>query len=625
MSFRARLTLFFVLIVIVPMVSVAFVLFRLISDNETGKADAGAGAAAQTAANLYDDDRREADVVVTAVGADDQLARALRDGDTALARVRVRALLRQRGVARLVLTGGSVTLDEGAPDAIAPTRRDLIGAASERFGQLELSIERAGDFARRIKRLVGGDVVVTQAGRTLGSTLAGVQPAALPAPRERRDIEIGGREYRASSFSEDGFGAAPVRVTLLTADASRRGAIARSRLLAGGILLGFLVLALTFAVAVSRSLQAQIGSFLAAARRIASGDFSTEVTTAGRDEFAELGAEFNKMSHQLEARLEELRQERARLETSLRRIGQTFASNLDRDRLLEIVVRTAIDGVGADGGRASARPEPDAELAEAARAGTLDGALDAMRRAEAAALVSREGSEAADGDMHALAQPLVGEAEEVVGVVSVLRRGEPFDDRDRELLGYLAGTASVSIQNVDLHEAVQRQAVTDELTGLFNHRRFQEAMVSEAERAKRFGQPMGLVMIDIDNFKQVNDRFGHQTGDRVLAEVARVLRESSREIDAPARYGGEELAVVLPQTDLEGAYQLAERIRKGIASLDLDLGDDRGALTVTASLGVASLPQSALEPRRLLAAADAALYEAKRTGKNKTVRADGRV
>jgi diguanylate cyclase (GGDEF)-like protein len=172
---------------------------------------------------------------------------------------------------------------------------------------------------------------------------------------------------------------------------------------------------------------------------------------------------------------------------------------------------------------------------------------------------------------------------------------------------------------------VQRQAVTDELTGLYNHRRFQEAMVDESERARRFEQPMGLVMLDIDNFKKINDTYGHQQGDRVLAEVARVLRESSREIDAPARYGGEELAVVLPQTDLEGAYLLAERIRQGIAALELPLDDGRASIVVTASLGVASLPESADAPRELLAAADEALYEAKRSGKNKTVRAVGRV
>ena len=121
----------------------------------------------------------------------------------------------------------------------------------------------------------------------------------------------------------------------------------------------------------------------------------------------------------------------------------------------------------------------------------------------------------------------------------------------------------MSIENVGLHETVERQAVTDELTGLFNRRRFQEAMATEVERARRFQQPLGLVLLDIDNFKRVNDTYGHQQGDLVLREVARVLRESSREIDEPARYGGEELAVVLPGTDLDGAYNLAERVRRG--------------------------------------------------------------
>jgi diguanylate cyclase (GGDEF)-like protein len=383
---------------------------------------------------------------------------------------------------------------------------------------------------------------------------------------------------------------------------------------------------MTFAVAVSRSLQAQIGSFLAAARRIAAGDFSTQVTTSGRDEFAELGEEFNKMSAQLSGRLEDLRQERARLQTSLRRIGQTFASNLDRDALLEIVVRTAVDGLGADGGRASARPAPGRPLQEIVRAGGLEGRLEPLRAAEAEALVSGRGSESTFETMHALAHPLSGtEPGEVIGLLSAVRDGEPFSDRDRELLSYHAGTASVSIQNVGLHEAVQRQAVTDELTGLYNHRRFQEAMAAETERARRFDQPMSLVMLDIDNFKSVNDTYGHQQGDRVLAEVARVLRESSREIDSPARYGGEELAVVLPQTSIEGAYQLAERVRLEVAALEIPLVEGAGAITVTASLGVASLPANAQDGGGLIAAADAALYDAKRAGKNKTVRAPGKV
>ena len=179
----------------------------------------------------------------------------------------------------------------------------------------------------------------------------------------------------------------------------------------------------------------------------------------------------------------------------------------------------------------------------------------------------------------------------------------------------------MSVENVDLHETVQRQAVTDELTGLFNHRRFQEVITPEVERARRYGHEIGLIMLDIDNFKSVNDTYGHLAGDNVLRAVARVLRQSSREIDEPARYGGEEMAVALPQTDLEGAYQFAERVRGRIEALDLPLLDGDGTLKVTASFGVASLATAGgANKGALVAAADAALYEAKRSGKNRTVR-----
>ena len=124
---------------------------------------------------------------------------------------------------------------------------------------------------------------------------------------------------------------------------------------------------------------------------------------------------------------------------------------------------------------------------------------------------------------------------------------------------------SSSIENIALHELVSEQAVTDELTGLSNNRAFRELIAKEAARAERFGHELSLIMLDIDDFKQVNDTYGHLQGDEVLRMVGRDPRRPSRAaIDEPARYGGEEFVVALPETGLEGALELAERIRARI-------------------------------------------------------------
>jgi diguanylate cyclase (GGDEF)-like protein len=623
-SFRSRLTLFFVLIVIVPMVSVAVVLFRLISDNESGKADAALNARQRAALNMYGQVRDEAGVALARIGGGDQaLAAALRAGDLRAARARAAQLVRTQHLDRLVLIRrGKVLIDTGSRTGTFPASSRLTGAGGRSYGTLQVSVTSARDYAIRVRRITGVDCIVRSGGRIVASTLPGVTTALLPAPVG--DLTVKGRDYRAASFDTSGFLGSRARVAVLTSRDGTGDAVRRSRLLAGGILAGFFILAFSFAVAVSRSLQQQIAGFLEAARRLGRGDFSAKVPTAGSDEFAALGQEFNTMAAQLESRLRELGQERTRVERSMRRLGEAVASNLDRDALLEIVVATAVDGVGADGGRAIVRAGEDRRMGERARAGVVDGMEEALRTVERRALERGEAADLAAGEVSALAHPLHETdegAQHLAGVVSVGRNGRPFTMEERELFAYLAGQAAVSVENVGLHETATRQAVTDELTGLFNHRHFQETLASEVERAHRFGQGLGLVMLDIDNFKSVNDTYGHQQGDLVLREVARIVRESSREIDAPSRYGGEELAVVLPGTELEGAFNLAERMRIGIEKLRLPLVDGPGSLRVTASFGVAALPLSGDGPRELIAAADGALYQAKRAGKNITRRA----
>jgi diguanylate cyclase (GGDEF)-like protein len=243
--------------------------------------------------------------------------------------------------------------------------------------------------------------------------------------------------------------------------------------------------------------------------------------------------------------------------------------------------------------------------------------------AEADALRTGSPRETTSGDANAMAHPLrggngIGDA---VGVVSVGRSGRSFTPSERELFHYLAGQAARSMESVDRHETATRESLTDDLTGLANRRAFDDGLASEVERAKRFGGTLGLVLLDLDNFKAINDAYGHPQGDVVLREVARVLRESSREVDLPARHGGEEFALVLPATDLEGAFNFAERLRERIAALYVPRLDGAGVLRVTASCGVAAVPQNPADDGVLVAAADHALYEAKRSGKNKSVRA----
>ena len=170
----------------------------------------------------------------------------------------------------------------------------------------------------------------------------------------------------------------------------------------------------------------------------------------------------------------------------------------------------------------------------------------------------------------------------------------------------------------DSFEALRRMAIRDELTGLLNRRELDRILVEEQDRALRFGHPLGLLMIDVDHFKQVNDTHGHPVGDAVLREIARRLTTNVRNVDRVARFGGEEFAAVLVQTDRTIACEMAQRIR---ASVERDpiLAAQALALNVTVSIGVAILSDDARSAVELLSAADKALYGAKVAGRNRVV------
>jgi diguanylate cyclase (GGDEF)-like protein len=180
------------------------------------------------------------------------------------------------------------------------------------------------------------------------------------------------------------------------------------------------------------------------------------------------------------------------------------------------------------------------------------------------------------------------------------------------LLRTVADQVAVAVNHARLFAQVQQQALTDALTGCHNRRAFEGQLERDLHMATRLGQPLSLVLLDIDLFKNVNDTFGHDTGDAVLRLLARTLREELRRVDTAARIGGEEFAIILPQSDMFGALAVAERLRLRVEKMEVPKAGQ-----VTASFGVAVFPFHGSHRRQLVALADSALYLAKETGRNR--------
>jgi two-component system cell cycle response regulator len=209
-------------------------------------------------------------------------------------------------------------------------------------------------------------------------------------------------------------------------------------------------------------------------------------------------------------------------------------------------------------------------------------------------------------------------ADEVIGTLTLASQNRGRFRKDiREMLGVIANQVATSLQNAMMYRKMETMATTDGLTGLTNHRSFQERFGQLLERSARHGHKAAVLLCDVDHFKKVNDNYGHPIGDEVLRQVARVLKGAVRVIDIPARYGGEEFAVVLEATDLEGAMRLAERIREDVGRLEIPT--DKGPLSVTMSIGVAAFPDDSRDQAELIERADMALYHAKETGRNRVI------
>jgi diguanylate cyclase (GGDEF)-like protein len=573
-SFKLRLVTYFLLLSLVPLLAASWAFSEVATRGELSNADARLNAAMRVAVRDYTQSVRD-DAARTSAS----LARATSVQRAFLTRNRAALVRLSRAVPNSAFYSRNELLAGSPPPKIAAKRTSSVLSTNQRLlGRIVVWIPLDNGLLRELRANAGletGDrLLLATGGRIVAGPRSFIGSREIPGERARY-VKLGGNEYRAVSTAIL-TGNPDVTLVALTPRSAIRSAVGdlRERFL----LFAFAALAIVALLAwlLGRTIVRSLKELADAAGAVARGQFGQRVPVRGRDEFATLGRAFNEMSEQISA-------ERGRVQEAVDRFGKALAATHDPFALLNVIVESAVEATGAIGGRLVV------DGREQARAGNPD----------------RGG--------RPLVIPLGPDGGENTRLL-LAPEGADFGDQSRELALWLGSQAAVALENVRLHRLVERQASTDGLTDLANRRHFEEALAGEISRAERFGGTLALVLADLDDFKQVNDRYGHQAGDDVLRAFADVLRDTVRDIDLAARYGGEEFAVLLPQTDLEGAERLAERLREAMAARRLQLHPG-ASFSVTSSFGVASFPE-APTPAALFAAADEALYRAKSAGKN---------
>ncbi|MER7166106.1 diguanylate cyclase [Micromonospora sp. NPDC000207] len=388
--------------------------------------------------------------------------------------------------------------------------------------------------------------------------------------------------------------------------------------------------------------------------RVAQGDLTARVPIRSTDEIGRLAAAFNRMTRETDCYVQALTTSRDQLRSHLSVLGDTLSSTHDLHRILPVILHSAIvttgaragavlllDGAGTlvgqcDEGLADRWPDGTGPTPPVLRVPVGRGILGAVaatgepcrgRSDPSAPPVGEPGCTtyvvvplAVPGPADA-GDPAYGTAVGALGVLVLYDRhgGDEFDDDDLVTLRTFAGQAAVAVNNVRVHEEVQRLSLTDPLTGLWNYRYLRESLRREVERAHRFGRMLSVLVLDLDRFKAVNDTYGHPAGDAVLAEFAHRLRGEIREVDLAFRQGGEEFVVLLPETDARGAAIVAERLGAAVRDHPTVVATNTGnavEVHVTVSAGIAVYPDHGTVGQQVLDAADGALYAAKAAGRD---------
>jgi diguanylate cyclase (GGDEF)-like protein len=388
------------------------------------------------------------------------------------------------------------------------------------------------------------------------------------------------------------------------------------------LLLAVILVAMLFIVVVVQiDLRRPLHRLDGAVAALSIGDFDRPVRTGSVDEVGRLGASFEAMRLQVRSTM---RATAARasvamelslaqpLERALARVCDELRDSMEADLAMIVVNGSEMSDAFAiaSGGH---RIDTD---------GFLDGngpLGEGYRHAGRGAILL--GATAASREAHlgvrefCVAPLRLGAY--VHGVLAVASETGAFTTSDSDLVASTAEQISLALERYRFLAVVQRQASTDDLTGLYNHRFLVDSLGQQVALAERLGAPLAILMLDIDHFKLLNDTHGHQAGDLALSTFARTLVNNVRRADLAARYGGEEFVVVMPNTSAAEAYLVAEKIRLAVAATDVNL-PGREAVRLSVSIGVAAYPENAPSDAELFSLADAALYRAKRTGRQRT-------
>lgn len=518
----------------------------------------------------------------------------------------------------LVMSGDS---PEDSPPMIASST-DLAGQGGAQWHVLMYRPLNEEALASVFKSQGLSWAIVDRGSVALGSLSKGDSVSAGVAGEEFDDATIGGEEIMVSRLeipaeitSREFYAVSGVHLDVVAA--------ASWQALAAGavIMLALSALAAVLGILLTRNITRPLRRLNSAVTAGIEGDLDQRVRIESRDELAGLADSFNQMQDSINSYITDLRDSKEHLLLALAHTGDILGSTADRQRLVEITAEAARLSTDARGiwvelfesgeapSRTAVATRVPPEYFKDYVGDTARRAIDGVARK---AIKSVFATRIEDGRTMTVF-PMVYDERAIGALLAVFDDENPLEESSRRILSSLSRQVAIALENIILNEQQRHFAITDQLTGLYNFRFLNDYLKRELRKSRRYMDKFTIAIIDLDDFKAVNDTFGHLAGDQLLKEVARLLRDKVREADTVARYGGEEFVVVMPETGKEAAINVMEKLRTVIAGAKLD---DYPEINVTVSIGLAGFPEDDDQQLGLLKKADEALYRSKAAGKN---------